>query len=89
MEVTPPELASDIFDRQIILTGGGAYTLGLKDRIEEKFRIEAKIADNPQECVIEGTAKALNWIDQLDENRNEAVKSKQAENEAYEKLRRR
>ena len=89
MEVTPPELASDIFDRQIILTGGGAYTLGLKDRIEEKFRIEARIADNPQECVIEGTAKALNWIDQLDENRNEAVKSKQAENEAYEKLRRR
>nr|WP_072536522.1 rod shape-determining protein [Anaerococcus mediterraneensis] len=89
LEITPPELASDIFDREIILTGGGVYTIGLKDRIEEKFRIKAKIADKPQECVIVGTAKALNWMDQLDENRNEAIKSKQAESAAFEKLRRR
>ena len=89
LEVTPPELASDIFDREIILTGGAAYTIGLRERIEEKFQIRAKIAENPQECVIKGTAKALNWIDSLDENRNEAIKSKQEENEAFEKLRRR
>lgn len=89
LEVTAPELASDIFDREIILTGGASKTIGLKDRIEEKFQIRAKIADNPQECVIKGTAKALNWIDSLDENRNEAIKSKQEENEAFEKLRRR
>lgn len=89
LEVTPPELAADIYDRKIILTGGAAYTLGLKDRIEEKFRIKAEIAKNAKECVIEGTAKALNWIDSLDESRNEAIKSKQAESEAFEKLRRR
>ncbi len=89
LEVTPPELASDIFDREIILTGGASYTVGLKDRIEEKFQIKAKIAENPEECVIKGTAKALNWMDSLDENRNEAMKSKQEENEAFEKLRRR
>ena len=89
LEVTPPELASDIFDREIILTGGASNTIGLKDRIEEKFQIKAKIADNPQECVIKGTAKALNWIDSLDESRNEAIKTKQEENEAFEKLRRR
>lgn len=89
LEVTPPELASDIFDREIILTGGASYTIGLKDRIEEKFQIRAKIAEDPQECVIKGTAKALNWIDSLDENRNEALKAKQVENEAFEKLRRR
>lgn len=89
LEVTPPELASDIFDREIILTGGASHTIGLKDRIEEKFQIRAKIAEDPQECVIKGTAKALNWIDSLDENRNEAIRSKQEENEAFEKLRRR
>lgn len=89
LEVTPPELASDIYDRQIILTGGAANTLGLKDRLREKLQIEVKIADNPSECVIIGSSKALNWMDSLDEERNNALKSKQKELEMDEKLRRR
>lgn len=89
LEVTPPELASDIYDRQIILTGGAANTLGLKDRLREKLQIEVKIADDPSECVIIGSSKALNWMDSLDEERNNALKSKQKELEMDEKLRRR
>ena len=89
LEVTPPELASDIYDRQIILTGGAANTLGLKDRLREKLQIEVKIADNPSECVIIGSSKALNWMDSLDEERNNALKNKQKELEMDEKLRRR
>ena len=89
LEVTPPELASDIFDREIKLTGGGAFTLGLRERIEEKFQIRTSIAEKAQECVIEGTAKALNWMDALDEDRNDAIKSKQTKLMADEKLRRR
>lgn len=89
LEVTPPELASDIYDRQIILTGGAANTLGLKDRLREKLQIEVKIADDPSECVIIGSSKALNWMDSLDEERNNALKSKQKELETDEKLRRR
>ncbi|WP_276862439.1 rod shape-determining protein [Anaerococcus tetradius] len=89
LEVTPPELASDIYDRQIILTGGAANTLGLKDRLREKLQIEVKIADNPSECVIIGSSKALNRMDSLDEERNNALKSKQKELEMDEKLRRR
>ena len=89
LEVTAPELQSDIYDREIILTGGGAYTLGLKQRLTEKLQIEAKIADDATECVIIGTSKALNWMDSLDEERNDAIKGKQKELEMDEKLRRR
>ena len=89
LEVTPPELQSDIYDREIILTGGGAYTLGLRQRLTEKLQIEARIADDATECVIIGTSKALNWMDSLDEERNDAIKGKQKELEMDEKLRRR
>lgn len=89
IEVTPPELVSDIYERPVILTGGGAPTLGLAKRIKEKLKIDVEISENPSECVIIGTAKALNWIDSLDEERNEAIKDKQREMETKEKLRRR
>ncbi|WP_297789980.1 rod shape-determining protein [uncultured Anaerococcus sp.] len=89
LEVTPPELASDIYEREIILTGGGANTLGLRERIAEKLQIPVKIADDPSECVIIGTSKALNWMESLDEEKNHAIKGKQKELEREEKLRRR
>ncbi|MDO5047529.1 MAG: rod shape-determining protein [Anaerococcus sp.] len=89
LEVTPPELASDIYDRTIILTGGGSLTLGLKERLSDKLQIEVSHAENPSRCVILGTAKALNWMDSLDEERNDAIKDKQRELEMDEKLRRR
>lgn len=89
LEVTPPELAADIYDKEIILTGGGALTLGLADRIAEKFQIGVRIAENPDQCVINGTGRSLAFLDDLDKGREEAVKAKQKELEDSEKLRRR
>lgn len=89
LEVTPPELAADLYERGIFLTGGGALTLGLAQRIKERLQIEVKIAKNPQECVINGTANALTWLDNIDEEKNESMKAKQKQLEKKEKLRRR
>lgn len=89
LEVTPPELASDIYEREIILTGGAALSLGLKERLEEKLQIPVRIANDPNECVIIGSSKALNWMESLDEERSYAIKGKQKELEREEKLRRR
>lgn len=89
LEVTPPELAADLYERGIFLTGGGALTLGLSQRIKERLQIDVRIAKNPQECVIIGTANALTWIDNIDEEKNESMKAKQKQLEKKEKLRRR
>ena len=89
LEVTPPELSADIFDKEMILTGGSALTLGLKERIEEKLQIQAVVAKNPTECVIDGTSKALTWMDSLDYEKSEQMKFRQSQLENNEKLRRR
>lgn len=89
LEVTPPELAADIYEKEIILTGGGAYTLGLRERLAEKFQIDVKIAEEAEKCVVVGTGRALNWLDEIDKGHNESIKAKQKELEKDEKLRRR
>lgn len=89
LELTPPELASDIYEKNIILTGGGAYTLGLRDRLSEKFQVEVIIAEDAEKCVINGTGKALGWIDEVDKGLDDSRKAKQKELENKEKLRRR
>lgn len=89
LEVTPPELAADLYERGITLTGGGALTLGLAQRIKDKLQIDVRIAKNPKECVIIGTANALTWLDNIDEEKNETMKAKQKQLEKKEKLRRR
>lgn len=89
LELTPPELASDIFEKYIILTGGGAYTLGLKDRLAEKFQVNVIIAEDAEKCVINGTGKALAWLDEVDKGLDDSKKIKQKELEDNEKLRRR
>lgn len=89
LEVTPPELAADIYEKQMILTGGGAYTLGLRQRLAEKFQIDVDIAENADQCVVIGTGRALTWLDEMDQNADESVKAKQKELENSEKLRRR
>lgn len=86
---TPPELAADIYERGIFLTGGGALTLGLAKRINERLEIDVRIAQDPKECVIKGTANALTWIDNIDEEKNESMKAKQKQLEKKEELRRR
>lgn len=59
LENTPPELASDIIDRGIILTGGGAMLYGLAELIRKETDIPTSVADDPLSCVAIGTGRAL------------------------------
>lgn len=59
LENTPPELAADIIDRGITLTGGGALLRGIDKLIQEETSIPVHIAENPLDCVVEGTRKRL------------------------------
>lgn len=65
LEKTPPELAVDISDRGIIMTGGGSLLYGLDKRIEERTGIKVIVANEPLSCVAAGTGKALSSIDLL------------------------
>ena len=62
LEKTPPELAADIMDRGIILTGGGAMLYGLAELIRKETDIPTSVADDPLSCVAIGTGKALEGI---------------------------
>ena len=59
LENTPPELAADIIDRGITLTGGGALLRCIDKLIHAETSIPVHIADNPLDCVVEGTRKRL------------------------------
>lgn len=67
LEKTPPELAADVIDRGIILTGGGAYLTGLAELIMEETEINAVVAESAAECVALGTGIALESLDKLKE----------------------
>ena len=67
LEKTPPELAADVIDRGIILTGGGAYLRGLAENIMEETEINAIVAEAAGECVALGTGIALESLDKLKE----------------------
>ena len=69
LEKCPPELASDIMDHGIILTGGGAMLYGLDELIRRETQIPTSLADDPMSCVALGTGKALDHIDILDNKR--------------------
>lgn len=58
-EKTPPELAADIIDRGIILTGGGALLRGIGELLEKETEMPVTIAERPEECVVRGIAKKL------------------------------
>ncbi len=62
LEKTPPELASDVMDKGIMLTGGGALLRGLDRLIAKETGIPVFIADNPLDCVAIGAGKALENI---------------------------
>lgn len=66
MEKTPPELAADISDSGIIMTGGGSLLYGLDKRIEERLGIKVMVADEPLACVAKGTGSALGSLDLLE-----------------------
>jgi rod shape-determining protein MreB len=68
LEKTPPELAADIIDKGIVLTGGGALLDGLSLLIQETTGIPVHIAEDPLSCVALGTGKALDSIEILQQN---------------------
>ncbi|MDY5577978.1 MAG: rod shape-determining protein MreB [Lachnospiraceae bacterium] len=68
LEKTPPELASDIAERGIVLTGGGALLQGLEELIESKTGINTMTAEDPMTAVAIGTGK---FIECLSENGND------------------
>jgi len=59
LEKTPPELASDIVDRGIVMTGGGSLLRGLSSMLSEETNLLVRVADNPIECVVRGTGIVL------------------------------
>ena len=62
LEQTPPELASDVMDKGIILTGGGGLLRGLDRLIGQETEMPVHIADEPLDCVAVGTGKVLDEI---------------------------
>ncbi|MCH3914301.1 MAG: rod shape-determining protein [Acidaminococcaceae bacterium] len=59
LEKTPPELAADIIESGIVITGGGALLDGIAESIQDDTRINTKVAENPMDCVALGTGIAL------------------------------
>jgi rod shape-determining protein MreB len=68
LEKTPPELASDISSRGIVMTGGGSLLNGLNKLIEKRTGIPTYIADDAVSCVAKGTGMSLEHLDILEKN---------------------
>lgn len=65
LEKTPPELASDIMDKGIMLAGGGALLRGIDMIINNETHMPVHIAEAPLDCVALGAGKALDTVDKL------------------------
>jgi rod shape-determining protein MreB len=75
LERTPPELASDILDRGIILTGGGALLRRLDARISQETNLPVSVAEDPLKCVVRGCGRIL---DNMDRFTDMLIKNKRA-----------
>jgi rod shape-determining protein MreB len=64
LEQTPPELCSDVAERGIVLTGGGALLRDIDRLISEETGLHVHVADDPLTCVVRGGGRALELIDQ-------------------------
>ena len=71
LEETPPELSSDIIDKGMILTGGGAMLRHLNDLLTEVTGVPCYVADDPLSCVAIGTGLALEHLDVLSDSLEE------------------
>ena len=69
LERTPPELAADISDRGVYMTGGGCLIDGLDKLLQEQLGLNVMIAQDAVSCVALGTGKALDNLDALDRKR--------------------
>ena len=67
LEKTPPELASDIVDRGIVMTGGGALLRGLDQRMREATNLPIYVAEDPLTCVVHGTGKVLDSLEHYEQ----------------------
>ena len=65
LEKTPPELASDIVDNGIVLTGGGALLANLDVLLRERTGLPVSIAEDPLTCVVLGSGRVLEELDLL------------------------
>jgi rod shape-determining protein MreB len=66
LEETPPELASDISERGLLLAGGGGLLRGFRARLEEETNVPVMLAESPLTCVAEGAGQALEEIELLE-----------------------
>ena len=68
LEITPPELCSDIMDRGIVISGGGALLRNIDELITKVTGVPARIADDPLFCVARGTGKVLENLEVYKKN---------------------
>ena len=73
LEITPPELAADISDKGIYMTGGGCLIDGLDKLLQERTGINVMIAQDTVSCVALGTGKALDNLDYIDEKARKQI----------------
>jgi rod shape-determining protein MreB len=66
LERTPPELAADIVDRGIVMTGGGSLLRGLDQLLREETSLPINVVEDPLSCVVLGTGKILDHVEQFD-----------------------
>lgn len=66
LEKTPPELAADIADKGIVMTGGGALLNGLDKLLQDITKVPVYVAEEAVSCVALGTGKVLDFVDKLD-----------------------
>ena len=70
LEQTPPELAADIYDRGLVLSGGGALLRGFDRYLSMHTGVPAVVADDAQTCVVRGTGLALEHFEVLKRNQS-------------------
>lgn len=68
IEEAPPELVGDVYSDGILLTGGLAKVDGFAQLIADEIEIKVTVADNPEDCVILGCGKAINYIAEVERN---------------------
>ena len=66
LDKTPPELASDLMDRGIVLTGGGALLRGLDERLRHETGMPVHISERPLQAVAEGSGKCVEEFEALE-----------------------
>ncbi len=72
MEETPPELAGDVKSNGILMTGGGSLLKGFPEYISEATKVNARVSDNPIECVSIGTGRAFEFVSDMQEGFSES-----------------